>query len=41
MGHKKQVLENLRYVHINENRKVKIKEVFLRFFQIDKKMQAA
>ena len=37
IGHEKQVSEILHYVHIDENRKVKIKEVFLGFFQIDKK----
>ena len=37
IGHEKQVSEILRDVHIDEDRKVKIKEVFLGFFQIDKK----
>ena len=37
IGHEEQVSEILRYVHSDENRKVKIKEVFLGFFQIDKK----
>ena len=32
IGHEKQALEILRYVHIDENRKVEIKEVFLEFF---------
>ena len=31
IGHEEQVSEILRYVHIDENRKVKIKEVFLGF----------
>jgi len=37
IGHEEQVSEILRYTHIDENRKVEIKEVFLGFFQIDKK----
>ena len=37
IDHEEQVSEILRYAHIDENKKVKIKEVFLRFFQIDKK----
>ena len=37
IGHEEQILEILRYVYIDENRKVKIKEVILGFFQIDKK----
>ena len=37
IGHKEQVLEILLYVHIDKNRKIKIKEVFLGVFQIDKR----
>ena len=37
IGHEEQVSKILCYVLIDENRKVKIKEVFLGFFQIDKK----
>ena len=37
IGHEEQVSELLRYVNIDKNRKVKIKEVFLGFFQSDKK----
>ena len=37
IGHEEQVSEILRYVHSDENKKIKIKEVFLGFFQIDKK----
>ena len=37
IGHEGQVSEILRYVHIDKNKKVEIKEVFLEFFQIDKK----
>ena len=37
IGHEEQVSEILRYVRFDENRKVKIKEVFLGFFQIDQK----
>ena len=36
IGHEEQVSELLRYVNIDKNRKVKIKEVFLGFFQSDK-----
>ena len=36
-----QVFEILRYVHIDKNKNAKIKETFLRCFQIDKKMQKA
>ena len=32
IGHEEQVSEILRYVHIDENRKVEIKELFLGFF---------
>ena len=32
IGHEEQVSEILRYVHIDENRKVEIKEVFLGLF---------
>ena len=37
IGHEEQVSEILQYVHMDENRKVEIKEAFLGFFQIDKK----
>ena len=37
ISHKKQVSEILLYVHVDENRKFKIKEVFLGLFQIHKK----
>ena len=37
IGHKEQVSEILRYVHVDENRKVEAKEVFLGFFRVDKK----
>ena len=37
IGHEEQVPEILRYVYIDENRKVKTKEAFLEFFLIDKK----
>ena len=35
IGHKEQVLEIFRYVHVDENRKVKTKEVFLGLFRVD------
>ena len=42
IGYEEQVSEILRYVHIDKNRKVKIKMVFLGFFQSNKKkMQVA
>ena len=41
IDHEEKISESLSYVHIDENRKVEIKEIFLEFFQIDKKMQAA
>lgn len=37
IAHEDQVSEILRYVHINEDRTVEIKEVFVGFFQISKK----
>ena len=37
IGHEEQVSEILRYPHIDENRKIKIKEIFMGIFQIDKK----
>ena len=37
IGHEEQVLEILRNLHIDENGKVEIKEVFLGFLQINKK----
>ena len=37
IAHEDQVSEILRYVHIDENRKVEIKETFLGFFQVNKK----
>ena len=36
-GHEEQVSDILHYEHIDENRKVEIKKVFLGFYQIDKK----
>ncbi|XP_013792050.1 zinc finger MYM-type protein 1-like [Limulus polyphemus] len=36
-AHEDQVSEILRYVHIDENNKVEMKEIFLGFFQINKK----
>ena len=41
IAHEEQVSEILRYVHIDKNRKVQIKEVFLGFFQIDKKNEGS
>ena len=41
IGHKEQVLEILRYVHIDENKKVKTRRYFWDFFKSTKKMQAA
>lgn len=35
--HEDQISEVLRYVHIDENRNIEIKEVFLRFLKVDKK----
>ena len=32
IGHQEQVLEIFRYIHIDENKKFKIKEVFLGIF---------
>ena len=37
IAHEDQDSEIVHYVHIDENRKVEIKEVFLWFFQINKK----
>ena len=37
IGHEEQASEVLRYVHIDENKKVEIEKVFLGFFQIDKR----
>ena len=36
-----QIVEILRYVHINENKDVEIKEVFLGFFQVSEKNAAS
>lgn len=40
--HEDQVSESLRYVDIDENRKVEIKDIYaIFFFQINKNMQSA
>ena len=37
IGHEEQVSEILRYIHVDENRKIEIKELFLGFFKSTKR----